>query len=236
MRNAFHSVLVGLGVLAVLASCSSSKNGAPTSDAGSADLAQRRRDCAFAGGARVGETLGAGIRATMPIKNVVVLMKENRSFDHVLGKLHDAMQPAAEALPATFTNKDRAGADVAFAHATTTCYAHDPDHQWISMHAQVNGGKMDGFVESAAYTTGTDGHFAMTYYDANDLPFYYWLASTFALDDRHFASERSGTFPNRNFLLLGTADGVSSTGAGYPAADTPTIFGALDAAHVTWGV
>src|SRR5262249_22987123 len=146
------------------------------------------------------------------------------------------LQPAAEAIPASFTNADNSGATLAFSHATSTCYAHDPDHQWISMHAQVDGGKMDGFVSSAAYTTQTDGHFVMTYYDENDLPFYYWLASTFALDDRHFASVRSGTFPNRNFLLLGTADGVSSTGAGFPDPSTPTIFEALDAAHVTWGV
>jgi phospholipase C len=112
----------------------------------------------------------------------------------------------------------------------------DPDHQWSAMHSQVDNGNMDGFVKSAALTTGTDGHFVMGYYEQTDLPFYYWLADTFALNDRHFASVRSGTFPNRNFLLLGTADGVKATGAGYPNPSTPTIFDALDAAGVTWGV
>jgi phospholipase C len=68
------------------------------------------------------------------------------------------------------------------------------------------------------------------------LPFYYFLASSYALNDRHFASVRSGTFPNRNFLLLGTADGVMSTGGGYPDPSTPTIFDAMDAASVSWGV
>ena len=70
---------------------------------------------------------------------------------------------------------------------------------------------MDGFVTSAATSTGTDGHFVMGHYEQGDLPFYYWLASTFALNDRHFASVRSGTFPNRDFLLLGTSDGVQAT-------------------------
>src|SRR5262249_19014521 len=113
----------------------------------------------------------------------------------------------------------------------------DPDHQWAAMHLQVGqDGAMDGFARSAAQSTGTDGHFVLGYYDQTDLPFYYWLASTFALDDRHFPSVRSGTFPNRNFLLLGTADGVQSTGGGYPRASTPTIFNLLDQAGVTWGV
>jgi phospholipase C len=101
---------------------------------------------------------------------------------------------------------------------------------------QVNDGLMDGFVTSAAASTNTDGHFVMGYYDESDLPFYYWLANTFALDDRHFPSVRSGTFPNRDFLLLGTSDGVRATGDGFPQPSTPTIFDSLDRAGVSWGV
>jgi phospholipase C len=196
-----------------------------------------RQACAFAGGAKVAETLGldAQARAAIPIKHVVVLMKENRAFDHLLGKLHDQGQPGTEAIPATFTNPDAANASVAPFHEQTTCVTSDPDHQWAAMHAQVDGGLMDGFVKSAATSTGTDGHFVMGGYDQGDLPFYYFLASTYAMNDRHFASVRSGTFPNRNFLLLGTADGVMATGAGYPDPSTPTIFDALDQAGVTWG-
>jgi phospholipase C len=186
----------------------------------------------------VKDTLGLSdaARAAIPIKNVIVLMKENRSFDHILGKLHDQGQPLTEGIPAGFSNLDAAGTTVTPFREATTCVAHDPDHQWAAMHAQVDGGKMDGFVTSAASSTGTDGHFVMGHYEQGDLPFYYWLASTFALNDRHFASVRSGTFPNRNFLLLGTADGVQSTGAGYPDPSTPTIFDAMDKAGVTWGV
>jgi phospholipase C len=235
---------------------SSSSGGAPGGDDASADdggageatcpsvpaadpLASERAQCMFQTGARVADTLGLdpAARAAIPIKHIVVLMKENRSFDHMLGHLHDQGQPAAEALPPGFTNPDPAdGGTVAPFHEPTTCVTHDPDHQWAAMHAQVNGGKMDGFVGSAAATTGTDGHFVMGYYEKADLPFYYWLASTYALEDRHFASVRSGTFPNRNFLLLGTADGVMATGAGYPDPFTPTIFDSLDMAKVTWGV
>jgi phospholipase C len=201
-------------------------------------LAGQRAACTFATGALVRDTLGLSdpARAAIPIKHVIVLMKENRAFDHLLGLLHDEGQPAVEAIPASFTNVDDANAVVAPFHEPTTCVAHDPDHQWAAMHTQVNSGQMDGFVKSAAASTGTDGHFVMGHYEQADLPFYYWLASTFALNDRHFASARSGTFPNRNFLLLGTADGVMSTGAGYPDPSTPTVFDAMDKAGVTWGV
>ena len=120
-------------------------------------------------------------------------------------------------------------------HQTTTCIGYDPDHQWGAMHNQVNGGKMDGFITSAANTTGTDGLFALSYYDPTDFPFYYFVAGTYPVNDRHFSSVRGGTYPNRNFLLLGTADGIIATGVGYPDPSTPTIFGAMDTAGVTWG-
>jgi phospholipase C len=201
-------------------------------------LATQRQACMFAAGAAATDTLGisAAERAAIPIKNVIVLMKENRSFDHILGALHDQGQPGTEPIPPTFSNLDAQGAQVAPFRETTTCIAHDPDHQWDAMHAQVDNGKMDGFVTSAATSTETDGHFVMGHYENGDLPFYYWLASTFALNDRHFASVRSGTYPDRDFLLLGTADGVMCTGCGYPDPSTPTIFDELDQAGVTWGV
>ncbi|MFI5300883.1 MAG: phospholipase C, partial [Polyangiales bacterium] len=147
------------------------------------------------------------------------------------------LQPAADLAPTTFTNPDKSDAGVTPFHATTTCIGYDPDHQWAAMHNQVNGGKMDGFVTSAANTTGGDGHFVMGFYDETDLPFLHFLASTYALNDRHFAAVRSGTFPNRDYLLLGTSDGVTATQyATWPSPTLPTIFDELTAAGVTWAV
>jgi phospholipase C len=200
--------------------------------------ASQRQACTFTTGASVTSTLPltAAQQAAIPVKHVIVLMKENRAFDHLVGHLHDQGQPNTEAIPASFSNKDLGGVTVAPFHEPTTCVQNDPGHQWNEMHNQVNGGAMDGFVTSAANTTGTDGHFVMGNYQQSDLPFYYWLASTYAINDRHFASVRSGTFPNRDFLLLGTADGVTCTGCGYPSPSTPTIFDSMDTAGVTWGV
>ncbi len=199
-----------------------------------------REACTFSGGAKVEETLGltAAQRVGIPIKHVVVLMKENRSFDHVLGKLHEQGQPGTEPIPAEFQNPTSSAKNkfVAPFHAPTTCWSQDPGHQWASMFLNVNDGLMDGFITNAKLSTTSDGNFVMSYYEQTDLPFYYWLASTFALNDRHFPSVRSGTFPNRDYLMLGTSDGVTSTGDGYPKPETPTIFDALDKAGVTWGV
>jgi phospholipase C len=200
--------------------------------------ATQRAACTFTTGALVKDTLGLSdaARSAIPLTHIIVMMKENRAFDHLLGQLHSEGKPAVEPIPSTFSNPDATGTGVVTpSHQTTTCVHNDPDHQWSAMHTQVDNGKMDGFVRSAALSTLTDGHFVMTYYDQTDFPFYYWLAKTYAINDRHFASVRSGTFPNRNFLLLGTADGVMSTGAGYPSPSTPTIFDAMDKAGVTWG-
>ncbi len=216
----------------------SSDGGAACSSPVAADpLAPERAACTFTTGAKVTDTLGisAAAQAGIPIKNVIVMMKENRAFDHLLGQLH-ATVPAVEAIPASFTNGGPDGGAVTPFHQTSSCISHDPDHQWAAMHTQVADGGMSGFIESAALSTLTNGLFAMSYYDSADLPFYYWLAGTYPVNDRHFASARSGTFPNRNFLLLGTADGVQSTGSGYPLATTTTIFDALTTAGVTWGV
>jgi phospholipase C len=199
------------------------------------NAAPQRASCAFHSGARAEVTLGTSGLDRIPIRHVIIAMKENRSFDHVFGKLHEQGQPGVEPIPASFSNPDPAGAPVFPSHATTTCLPWDPGHQSPSMLACVNGGKMDGFVRNAASTTGTDGSFVMTYYEAGDLPFYYFLARTFAIADRHFAPTPSGTFPNRDFMMFGTAAGVVDTGITYPRPSTPSIFHLLMDAGYTWG-
>jgi phospholipase C len=196
-----------------------------------------RLACTFSIGAKAEQTLGMDdtSAASMPIRHVIIMMKENRSFDHLLGRLQERGQPGTEAIPADYVNVDLAGQPVAMFHATTTCPKPDPAHQAVEMRTCVNGGKMDGFVKNAALTTGTDGHHVMGAYDEADLPFYYFLAKTWALDDRHFAPMVGGTFANRNFFLLGTNAGTVDTGIVFPAPNTPSIFQLLMNAGWTWG-
>jgi phospholipase C len=199
--------------------------------------AAERAGCSFQAGSRALASLGVddGTRSAIPIRHVVIVMKENRSFDHLFGKLHDQGQPGVEAVPADYSNPDIRGDPVFPAHAPTTCLPYDPGHQSASVLRSVDGGKMDGFVVNAAQTTGTDGRFVMGGYDAGDLPFYYWLATSFAIADRYFASIASGTYANRDFLLFATNAGVVDTGTSFPPPSTPSILHLLMNRGFTWG-
>ncbi len=199
--------------------------------------ADARAVCQFRAGARAPASLGIdeSVRAQIPIRHVVVMMKENRSFDHLLGRLHELGRPDVEAVPPTYSNPDRQGNAVFPSHAATTCIPYDPGHQSASVLASINNGTMDGFVINAAQTTGTDGHFVMWQYDQTDFPFYYWLANEFAIVDRHFAPMASGTFGNRNFMLFGTNAGVVDTGISFPPPNTPSIMQLLMNRGFTWG-
>jgi phospholipase C len=201
-------------------------------------LAEERLSCTFGTGSRPAETLGVDpqVLADLPIRHVIVAMRENRSFDHLLGQLHVRGQPGVEPIPSTFSNPDRNGVAVFPTHASTTCIPFDPGHQSASMSKSIDDGRMDGFVLNAAQTTASDGTFVMGYYDQGDLPFYYWLATTFAVGDRYFAPMASGTFANRNFLLFGTHAGVVDTGIVHPDPSTPSILQLLMNAKMTWGV
>lgn len=201
-------------------------------------MSAQRAACKFSAGALAADTLGVAsdVSAAIPVRHIVVVMKENRSFDHLLGKLHELGQSDVEAIPAGLSNPDSEGTPVAFHHAATTCIHADPDHGWGAMHSAVDGGKMDGFVKTAALSTSTDGHFAVSYYEPQDLPFFYFLANTWAINDRHFSSVRSGTDPNRDFLLLGTNAGEQDTNTQTPDPSNPSIFLELMRAGFTWGV
>ena len=199
--------------------------------------ADDRASCVFGAGALASETLGvpSDVSAAIPIRHVIVLMKENRSFDHLLGSLAAEGNPDVEPVPPDFVNVDPKGVVVGRSRATTTCIDADPDHHWYATHRAIAHGAMSGFVTVAALSTATEGHFVMKSYDRETLPFYYWLASEFALNDRHFAAMPSGTFANRNFLLFGTNAGIVNTGHHFPDPSTPSIFEALTKAGYTWG-
>ena len=77
---------------------------------------------------------------------------------------------------------------------------------WKATHEQINGGAMDGFVRSASGARAPMG-----YYTPEVLPFAYSLASQFTIGDRWFCSMPGPTYPNRRFLLAGTAFGATVT-------------------------
>jgi phospholipase C len=207
-------------------------------------LAADRDTCKFAVGAKVADSLGvtSADRAKLAIGHVIVVMKENRSFDNIFGRLG---RSDVEAVPETASNPDKAGAAVDVYHEATTCVKLDPAHQWTNMHTMYDDGKLDGFVTNAIdNTTGpddttkatTDGRFVMGGFTPTELPFYAFLANTYALADHYHCSALAGTWANRLYLYAGQSYGVKNTGFNFVPDGTKTVFDALDTAGVTWGV
>ena len=106
----------------------------------------------------------------------------------------------------------------------------DTDHSWNGEHRSWDNGKNDGFVR-------VNGTRVMGYYEASELPYYYALANQFAVADRYFCSAITQTFPNRFFLLTGTAFGHIKNDSpvdenGFPQ---KTILDLLDQYGISWG-
>jgi phospholipase C len=175
----------------------------------------------------------------IPIDHVIVLMQENRSFDHYFGQLR-SYDPTLDVEPAPpeASNPDPAnpGAPaIKRFHQTQLCKTTDLDHSWNGTHEQWNNGAMDGFTKTNVAPTDPTGSRAMGYYDETDLPFYYALYSTFAISDRYFSSIMGPTQPNRFYLYAGTsfgriANGLPPSGSEF---SQPSLFNLLDQAGVT---
>jgi phospholipase C len=157
------------------------------------------------------------------IEHIVVVMMENRSFDHLLGWV-----PGADGKQAGLTYLDRNGrprSTSGLAPDYTGCPHPDPDHSYDQSRVSYDAGAMDGFLRAGANDT-----YAIGYYSESDLPFYSALARNFLVCDRHFASILGPTFPNRMFLWTGQTDRLDDS---VSFSELPTIFDRLDAARVS---
>ena len=205
----------------------------PVTDIPESEAAAGRASCAYARGAMPWQTLGEELPLgdEIPIDHWIILMQENRSFDHYFGTM-----PGVEGIPEGTTSPDGSGAPVAPHHLDTYCTV-DTGHSWTASHRQWNGGANDGFVTS----NEPNGERAMGYYDERDLPFYWDLYSTFAMSDHHHCSVLGPTWVNRDFFLAGTSFGLVGNAPTpldrLPADGGPfVIFQTLERAHVDWRV
>ena len=147
------------------------------------------------------------------VDHIVVLMLENRSFDHMLGYLSlEGARNDIDGLRSEFSNEHN-GQAYPIHHLDTTTIADDPDHSADAVELQLGAGAMDGFVGSYAKTLlergvrGSDVGRVMGYYNAADLPVHDHLASEFAVCDRWFSSVPGATWPNRLYAVCGSAAG-----------------------------
>jgi phospholipase C len=256
MRSRSVALVLGAATLVPTSACSSKASSSETiSDAGSEAGAPKpsdteaettRANCGYGPGSLAVQTQGASAPdgAQIPLDTIVVVMMENRSFDHYFQDLPNDGFSDVDVAPTGTTNPGIDGTPIPFAHGTQLCFA-DTNHGWDGTHQEINGGKMDGF---AIANDGTheypmlgppnflSGARAMAYYTKADLPFMYWAAENFAIGDRYFASVPGPTYPNREYLYAGTSFGETTTSLSYlPQQVNTTVLDLLDAKHVSWG-
>ncbi len=144
----------------------------------------------------------------LPIDTFVVLMMENRSFDHYFG-----WHPNADGKNAGLSYPNLDGTQSFDTHRLTPdfqgCGHRDPNHGWDGGRHQRNGGKLDGFYTGNEEGTGSD-EFALGYYLKEDLGFIPHVADAFQLYDRWFCSIMASTYPNRHYQLAAQNGGQKS--------------------------
>ena len=174
------------------------------------------------------------------IKHIVVLMMENHSYDNYLGMLAgrgDGLLGAAAGTPSAI-NALPNGQHVGAHHLTaTTQTPGNPTQTWHASHLSYGDGNCAGFARAIwEIVPGGDPAIPMGYWTEEELPFYYGLARTFPVADRWFCSCLGPTFPNRRFLISGTAHGLIDDllwdMVDYPPAGT--IFDALTSNDISW--
>jgi phospholipase C len=169
---------------------------------------------------------------TMPeIEHIIVLMMENHSFDNYFGMLDPSVGFQLHDGAPTAANAGTDGQIVRAFHMPSACQAAaEPSQAWNASHTAYANGANSGFVLGS-------GPVAMGYWTGDDLPFYYGLARTFPLASRWFSSTLCQTYPNRRFLMAGTAAGIISTdpdALSAPAPPNGNIFERLDAFGISW--
>ena len=207
---------------------------------------------AVTGAELLAQTVARATPATRPrgsngIEHVVVLMMENRSFDHFLGWL-----PGADGrLDGIYQATDgHFYANYPLAPDFQGCGYSDPDHSWEGFLVQRNGGKMDGFLQRpttpepnpgvtlAKANTFPIGFYTNRHHDGRhkelpDLPVIGALAEHYTVLDRYFCSFAGETFPNRFYQHAARTDRDHNSGT---ISKLPTIWDQLSPIPNTQGI
>lgn len=185
-----------------------------------------KKAATFAGSASLMHLMPASIAKAMAIdpatgssyldaEHVVLLMQENRSFDHAFGTLQGVRgfnDPRAISLP----NKDKVWCQTRKNGETFAPFRLDMKdskitwmgclpHNWTDQTDARNGGKMDRWldVKRSGFKEFAEIPLTMGHYTREDIPFYYSLADAFTICDQHFCSSLTGTNPNRLYFWTG---------------------------------
>jgi phospholipase C len=170
------------------------------------------------------------------IDHVVILIQENRSFDHYFGTLSGVRGFGDKHGRSAFFQRDGAGKTVQPFHLTKGCLP-DITHDWGPQHRSWNGGRMDRFVKAhesppPAGDGAADGIETMGYYTRADLRFYHALADAFTICDGYHCSVIGPTDPNRLMSMSASIDPAGKHGG--PLLETLVATRNSLAGHFTW--
>ncbi|MFC5907108.1 phosphocholine-specific phospholipase C [Streptacidiphilus monticola] len=186
-------------------------------------------------------------RSIRDVEHVVILMQENRSFDHYFGTLrgvrgfgdpHPVAQPNGKPVWYQSDGAKSGAKDVLPFHPDAadlgSAFLEDLPHDWNSGHKAFNGGRYDQWVPNKSATT-------MAHLTRQDIPFHFALADAFTVCDAYHCSLIGPTDPNRYYLWTGWTgnDGkgggpvISNAEAGY---DWTTYPERLEQAGISWKI
>jgi len=160
--------------------------------------------------------------AASGIDHVVVVMMENRSFDHFLGWL-----PGADGKQSGLSFTDRYGLRHTTHHLDeyASCAFNDPDHSYEGGRIELNNGRCDGWLKA-----GENDSLAVGYYIQPDLAFLGQAAPAWTVCDRYFSAVMAETYPNRFYQHAAQTDRLHNSTV---TSTLPTIWDRLAAAGLT---
>jgi phospholipase C len=179
----------------------------------------------------------------LDIETVIIVMMENRSFDHYFGALSLEEGRAVDGLVPGLSNPRQDSTLVSPFPMDLRCVA-DPPHGWFSSRAQVNNGANDGFVRE--HHAGLPDQLpdeqrriiadqVMGYHRRAHIPILYALADEFVLCQRWFCSVLGPTWPNRMYLHSAQSGGrINNDVPPLPGFTWPTIYDRLSDAGIEW--
>jgi len=186
------------------------------------------------------------------INHIIYMLQENQSFDHYFSQLNAYREKLGLSADVDVTPAN--ASQLAYDHSTTfvpfhmnsacveelSSFWNESHNDWNHRVPTSGTPAMDGFAYSAGNNSrhssalGFDinGARVMGYYDDKDLPYYYFMATQFALSDHLFSPVMSNTPANRLYAMAATSSGVINK----PSAqvNVPTIFDELQSANISW--
>ncbi len=143
------------------------------------------------------------------IDHIVVLMMENRSFDHFMGWV-----PGANGMQEGLSFPDINGEMIDTYHLAPNyqgCAFGDPNHNYAGGRVHLNAGKMNGWLQTAPTINQEGDTFPVGYYRRSDLPFFSGVADEWTIGDNYFTGLLASTFPNRVYMHAGQTDRLENT-------------------------